>query len=75
MRDDISFEPGATPQIEPEFRTAVRAEQIGAIYRAPAIMLINPINAAILAIVLWPAYPAWMLRRGSGCSPSSSACG
>ena len=66
MRDDISFEPGATPQIEPEFRTAVRAEQIGAIYRAPAIMLINPINAAILAILLWPAYPAWMLAAWVG---------
>jgi diguanylate cyclase (GGDEF)-like protein/PAS domain S-box-containing protein len=39
----------------------VRAEQIEALYRAPAIMLANPINASILAVVLWPAYPAWIL--------------
>ena len=42
-------------------RQTVRAEQIDALYRAPAIMLVNPINASILAVVLWPAYPAWIL--------------
>jgi diguanylate cyclase (GGDEF)-like protein/PAS domain S-box-containing protein len=46
---------------KPEFQAAVRAEQIKALYQAPAIMLVNPINAAILAAVLWPAYPAWIL--------------
>jgi diguanylate cyclase (GGDEF)-like protein/PAS domain S-box-containing protein len=61
MRNDTVFDCGTTHQIEPEFQTAVRAEQIGAIYSAPAIMLLNPINASILAIVLWPAYPAWLL--------------
>ena len=40
---------------------AVRAEQIKALYHAPAIMLANPINAAILAAALWQAYPAWVL--------------
>ena len=39
----------------------MHAEQIKAIYHAPPIMLINPINASILAVVLWPAYPAWVL--------------
>ncbi len=43
-------------------RQTVRAEQIDALYRAPAIMLVNPINASILAVVLWPAYPAWILQ-------------
>jgi hypothetical protein len=61
MCDETLFERGATPRIEPDFQTSVRAEQINAIYRAPAIMLFNPINASILAAVLWPAYPAWIL--------------
>ena len=34
---------------------AVRAEQIKVLYQAPAIMLANPINASIVAVVLWPA--------------------
>ena len=42
-------------------RAEIRAEQIKALYRAPAIMLVNPINASILATVLWPVYPAWIL--------------
>ena len=66
MRDDTSRERGATPRTEPAFETALRAEQIGAIYRAPAIMLFNPINAAILAAVIWPAYPAWILALWVG---------
>ena len=48
--------------LEPlELKMTIRAEQIKALYRAPAIMLVNPINASILAAVLWPAYPAWIL--------------
>jgi hypothetical protein len=61
MRNDVLFERGATPPNQEGFQTAVRAEQIKAIYQAPAIMLLNPINASILAVVLWPAYPAWIL--------------
>ncbi len=52
---------GPTRSNQPEFQAAVRAEQIKALYHAPAIMLINPINASILAAVLWQAYPAWIL--------------
>ena len=61
MSNDAVSEPGLSPPLHPEFQAAVRAEQIKALYRAPAIMLINPINASILAVVLWPAYPAWIL--------------
>jgi diguanylate cyclase (GGDEF)-like protein/PAS domain S-box-containing protein len=61
MRNDVFFERGAPPPNQEEFQIAVRAEQIKAIYHTPAIMLLNPINASILAVVLWPAYPAWVL--------------
>ena len=61
MHNEVVSEPGLSPPLHPEFRAAVHAEQIKAIYHAPPIMLINPINAAILAVVLWPAYPAWVL--------------
>jgi hypothetical protein len=44
-----------------ELKTTIRTEQIRALYHAPAIMLVNPINASILAVVLWQDYPAWML--------------
>ena len=44
-----------------ELKTTIRAEQIRALYHAPAIMLVNPINASILAVVLWQDYPAWIL--------------
>jgi hypothetical protein len=50
----------------PESQAIVRAEQIKALYRAPAIMLVNPINAALLAVVLWQAYPAWILLAWIG---------
>ena len=49
------------PLSQLEFKAAVRAEQIRALYHAPAIMLVNPINASILAVVLWQDYPAWIL--------------
>ena len=49
------------PLSQPELKATVRAEQIRALYHAPAIMLVNPINASILAAVLWQAYPAWIL--------------
>jgi len=61
MRNEPFFAPGPTPANQPEFQAAVRTEQIKALYRAPAIMLVNPINASILAAVLWRAYPAWIL--------------
>ncbi len=61
MRNEPFFAPGTTSANQQEFQTAVRAEQIKALYHAPAIMLVNPINASILAAVLWPAYPAWIL--------------
>jgi diguanylate cyclase (GGDEF)-like protein/PAS domain S-box-containing protein len=61
MRNDAPFEPGSAPSNVPEFRATVRAEQIKAIYHAPPIMLVNPVNASILAAVLWQAYPAWIL--------------
>jgi diguanylate cyclase (GGDEF)-like protein/PAS domain S-box-containing protein len=61
MRNEALFERGPTRPNQPEFQAAVRAEQIKALYHAPAIMLVNPINASILAAVLWPAYPAWIL--------------
>ena len=61
MRNESFSAPGATPANQPEFQAAVRAEQIKALYHAPPIMLVNPINASILAAVLWQAYPAWIL--------------
>jgi len=61
MRNDVPIERGPTAPNQPEFQAAVRAEQIKALYHAPAIMLVNPINASILAVVLWQAYPAWIL--------------
>jgi len=51
----------ATPPNQLEFQTAVHAAQIKTLYRAPATMLVHPIAAALLAAVLWPAYPAWVL--------------
>jgi len=61
MRGDTPFQRDPTPPSQPEFQTAVHNAQIKALYHAPAIMLVNPINASILAAVLWPSYPAWIL--------------
>jgi diguanylate cyclase (GGDEF)-like protein/PAS domain S-box-containing protein len=61
MRNEAPFQRDPAPLNQPEFQAAIRAEQIKALYHAPAIMLVNPINASILAAVLWPAYPAWIL--------------
>jgi hypothetical protein len=61
MRNEALFEHRSTPASQPELKATVRSEQIKALYHAPAIMLVNPINASILAAVLWPAYPAWIL--------------
>ena len=61
MRNEPFFAPGTNPANQPEFKAAVRTEQIKALYHAPPIMLVNPINASILAAVLWQAYPAWIL--------------
>jgi diguanylate cyclase (GGDEF)-like protein/PAS domain S-box-containing protein len=61
MRNEALFERGSTPPSQPEFQAAIHAAQINALYHAPAIMLVNPINASILAAVLWPSYPAWIL--------------
>ena len=61
MHNKGLFERDPAPLSQPELKAAVRAEQIKALYHAPAIMLVNPINASILAAVLWQAYPAWIL--------------
>ena len=61
MRNEALFEHRSTPASQPELKATVRSEQIKALYHPPAIMLVNPINASILAAVLWPAYPAWIL--------------
>jgi diguanylate cyclase (GGDEF)-like protein/PAS domain S-box-containing protein len=61
MRDVAVSETDPTSSDQPEFQAAIRAEQIKALYDAPAIMLANPINASFLAVVLWQAYPAWIL--------------
>jgi diguanylate cyclase (GGDEF)-like protein/PAS domain S-box-containing protein len=61
MRNEAIFERDPTPANRPELQAAVRAEQIKALYHAPAIMLVNPVNASLLAAVLWHAYPAWIL--------------
>ncbi len=39
----------------------MRAEQVHALYRAPPIMLFNPVCASVTAAVLWPLFPGWML--------------
>jgi hypothetical protein len=56
-----ALERGSTPPEQPELQAAIRVEQIKALYRSPAIMLVNPFNASFLAVVLWQAYPAWIL--------------
>ena len=56
-----ALERGSTPPERPELQAAIRVEQIEALYRSPAIMLVNPFNASFLAVVLWQAYPAWIL--------------
>jgi hypothetical protein len=61
MLNEAFFEDSPAPLNQPEFQAAVHAAQIKALYHAPAIMLVNPINASFLAAVLWPAYPAWIL--------------
>ena len=61
MLNEAFFEGSPAPLNQPEFQAAVHAAQIKALYHAPAIMLVNPINASFLAVVLWPAYPAWIL--------------
>ena len=42
------------------FEAAIRVEQIKALYRSPAIMLVSPFNASFLAVVLCK-----LIRRGS----------
>jgi PAS domain S-box-containing protein len=61
MRTDGLFEHRPPAPNQAEYQAAVLAEQVEALYRAPAIMLVNPINASILAVVLGQAYPAWIL--------------
>src|ERR1700733_16156370 len=61
MHNKSRFERDLAPLSQLEFKAAVRSEQIRALYHAPAIMLVNPINASILAAVLWQEYPAWIL--------------
>ena len=61
MPNEVLLQRGPASPDQPKFQAAIRAEQIKALYRAPAIMLVNPVNASILAAVIWPAYPAWIL--------------
>ena len=52
MLNEAFFEDSPAPLNQPEFQAAVHAAQIKALYHAPAIMLVNPINASFLAAVL-----------------------
>jgi diguanylate cyclase (GGDEF)-like protein/PAS domain S-box-containing protein len=61
MRNEALFKRDPTSPHQPALQAAVRAEQIKALYHAPAIMLVNPVNASLLAVMLWQAYPAWIL--------------
>jgi diguanylate cyclase (GGDEF)-like protein/PAS domain S-box-containing protein len=61
MPNQVLVGRGPIPANQPEFQAAIHAEQIKALYQAPAIMLVNPINAAFLAAALWSDYPAWIL--------------
>jgi diguanylate cyclase (GGDEF)-like protein/PAS domain S-box-containing protein len=61
MPNECVFEHDRPPPNQAEFHAAVLAQQIKALYGAPAIMLANPINASILAVVLGQAYPPWIL--------------
>lgn len=45
---------------------AVRAEQIRLLFGAPAITLINLVNAPLVAAVLWSVYPHWSLLAWIG---------
>jgi diguanylate cyclase (GGDEF)-like protein/PAS domain S-box-containing protein len=66
IRGATLFGRGPSAPNDADLQAAIRAEQIKALYRSPAIMLVNPINASILATVLWPAYPAWVLLTWIG---------
>ena len=39
----------------------VLVEQIRLLYGAPIIVLINPVNASIVAVLLWQMYSAWVV--------------
>ena len=39
----------------------VLAEQVRLLYGSPIIVLINPVNAFIVAVLLWKMYPAWVI--------------
>jgi len=59
MRNEVGHGP-LLPE-KPVSPAALRAEQIKVLYHAPAIMLVNPLVASLLATALWPIYPAWIL--------------
>jgi len=61
MPNEVLLQRGPTAPHQPGFQAAIRAEQIKALYHAPPIMLVNPINASFLAVVLWQDYPPWLL--------------
>lgn len=61
MPNKVPFEHGPNPTDQTDFLTTIQGERIKTLYQAPAIMLTNPINASILAAVVWEAYPAWIL--------------
>jgi diguanylate cyclase (GGDEF)-like protein/PAS domain S-box-containing protein len=61
MPNKAIFAHGRDPTDRADSAATIRSAQIKTLYQAPAIMLTNPINASILAAVLWQAYPAWIL--------------
>jgi signal transduction histidine kinase len=55
-------ERAAPPVLDPvKLRLAVQAEQIRYLYRTPVAMLVNLINAPIVAIVVGRFYPSWAI--------------
>jgi len=53
---------GGDVPLDPEHvRSAIRVEQIRALYRAPIAILVNLVNAPIVAAVVWSDYPKWVL--------------
>ena len=56
------FSRASTDQNPRQDRDAVvLAEQVKLLYGSPIIVLINPVNASIVAVLLWQMYPAWVI--------------
>lgn len=52
--------------LPPVHDTAVQAEQVRILYGSLSVQFMNLVNAPIVAALLWPIYPAWVLLTWIG---------